>query len=119
MYLKKNELTIIYNGNHYKSRQTLSLAKSITRKINMQDITNERISKSLFCALLSQSNICPKLLVNKADLFYQNELRRTEYSNESWFYIFKNNPNIFINPLALFKDKSGICLTPTDILKIA
>jgi arsenate reductase len=87
MYLEKNELTIIYNSNHYKSRQTLSLAKSLARKINIQDITNERISMSLFCFLLSQANVSPKQLVNKAGPYYQNQLKRTQYSVESWFYI--------------------------------
>ncbi|MFT6282166.1 MAG: arsenate reductase-like glutaredoxin family protein [Salibacteraceae bacterium] len=119
MYLNKNELTIVYNGDHYKSKQTLSIAKSMFRKINIQDITNERISVNLFCSLLSRSNISPKQLVNKADFYYQHELRKSEYSDESWFYILKNNPNLLINPLVLYKNKGGICLTPTDILKIA
>lgn len=118
MYLEKNELTIIYNSNHYKSRQTLSIAKSMARKINVQDITNERFSMSLFCFLMSRSKFSPQQLVNKADPYYQNQLKKTQYSVEDWFYILKNKPSIFINPIVKFKDKISICLTPSDILKI-
>ena len=118
MYLTKNDLTIICNSNHYQSRQTLSLAKSLARKINVQDITNERISMSLFCFLMSQDHLSPKQLVNRADPYYQNNLKKTEYSVESWFYILKNRPSIFINPIVAYHDRVSICLTPNDILKI-
>lgn len=117
MYLNKNELTIIYNGNLYKSRQTLGIAKALARKVNIQDITNDRISMSLFCSLISQTYISPKQLINRADKYYQNELKNKEFSDESWFYILKNNPKLLINPLVFYKNKGGICLTPTDILK--
>jgi arsenate reductase-like glutaredoxin family protein len=119
MYLNKNELTIMYNGNHNKSKQTLGIAKSLHPTLNIQDIRNERISRSLFCYLLYVSNINPKQLINKSDAYYQKELRKGQYSYVSWFYILKNNPELFINPLVFYKNKGALCLTPTDILKLA
>ncbi|NRA10390.1 MAG: hypothetical protein HRT57_00375 [Crocinitomicaceae bacterium] len=119
MHFKKNELTIVYNGNHYKSKQTLGIARSLVRKINVQDITNHQISVNLFCTLLSRTSVSPKQLINKADPYYQQELKNRQFTDEGWFYILKNNPHLLINPLVFYKDKGGICLTPTDILKIA
>ena len=38
MYLNKNELTLLYNGNQQKAKQTLAFAHSVSNKINRQDI---------------------------------------------------------------------------------
>lgn len=119
MYLKSNELTIIYNGKYNKSKQIIGLARTISKKINKQDITSVRVSMNLFCLLLAKANYKPKQLVNKANEYYQSDLRNQEYSDESWFYILKHHPELLVNPLVFYRNKGIICRTPTDILKLA
>jgi arsenate reductase-like glutaredoxin family protein len=119
MFLNKNELTIMYNGDNDKSRKTLSIAKSLHSTINVLDIRKERMSRSLFCFLLYISNITPNELINKKDAYYQSELEKGEYTFVDWFYILKKNPDLFINPLVFYIDRGSVCLTPKDVLKIA
>ncbi len=119
MHLKKNELTIVCNSQHLKSKQTITLAKSLCQRVNLQDISHVRISVNLFCTMVARADISPKELINRAHPYYQKELRNRNFSDESWFYIIKNNPDLFMNPLVFYRDKGIICLTPTDILKVA
>ena len=118
MYFKNNELTILYNGNHYKSKQTLAVAKTIVRKVNQQNIVSTRVSVNLFCSLLSKMGASPKELVNRAHLYYQSELRNRELSDEEWFYVLMLNSFLFVNPIVFYNNKGIICYTPTDALKL-
>ena len=119
MYLSNDELTIVFNGDHYKSKQTYGLAQSNYGRVNAQDITKARVSSSLFCLLLAKCGFSAKQLINKADTYYQNELRDHDYSDENWFYILKHHPEIFVNPLVYYKDHGIICSTPTDVLRLS
>ena len=118
MYLNLNELTILYNGKHLKSRQTVSLARSQGKRVNAQDISNTRVSVNLFCNLLDRANVQPKTIVNKASKYYQNNLRGTDFSDEEWFYILMNNPDLLVDPIIVYKQSAVVCKTPTDVLRV-
>lgn len=117
MHLIKNELTLLYNGNFQKSKQTLAIAKSLSNKINMQNICSVNVSQNLFCIMLNNLTYNTKDVVNKSSKFYQLELRGKEFSTSQWFHIIKNHPELLINPIGMYHGKSILCKTPTDILK--
>lgn len=119
MYLNQNELTIIYNGSHYKSKQTLCYAKSFAQKVNQQNFMETRISMNLFCLLLDKTGAKPKDLVNRASRYYQEELRNRDLTDEEWFYVIKNGPEIMVNPLVFYKGNGLVCITPSDVLKLS
>jgi len=118
MHLEKNELTLLYNSNLQKSKQTLAIAHSISKKINMQDICSVNVSRNLFCIMLNKLGIDVKDIVNKSNKYYQENLKGKEFRTSEWFHIIKNHPELLINPIGMFHGKSVVCNTPTDILKI-
>ncbi len=118
MHLNKNELTLLYNGNLQKSKQTLAIARSLSNKINRQDICSVNVSRNLFCIMLGKLGIDAKDIVNKSNKYYQSELRGKTFRTSEWFHIIKNNPELLINPIVMFREKVIVCTTPTDILKI-
>ena len=119
MYLNKNELTLLYNSNLQKGKQTLAIARSVSKNINMQDICSVNVSRNLFCVMLSKLGIDPKDIVNKSNEYYQSELKGKAFRTSEWFHIIKNHPELLINPIGMFHDKTIVCNTPTDILKIS
>ena len=119
MYLNKNELTLLYNGNQQKGKQTLAFAHSVSNKINRQDICSVNVSRNLFCVMLSKLGIDAKDIVNKSNKYYQLELKGKAFRTSEWFHIIKNHPELLINPVGMFHEKGVICKTPTDILKIS
>lgn len=119
MYLNKNELTLLYNGSLQKGKQTLAFAQTISSKINKQDIASVQVSQSLFNLMLDKFNIDIKQLINRADPYYQNELRNRKFKTSEWFFIIKNRPDLLVHPVGMFQGKGIVCMTPTDILKIS
>ena len=118
MHLNKNELTLLYNGTLQKGKQTLAIAHSLTKKINMQDITSVNVSRNLFCVMISKLGIDAKDIVNKNSDYYQTELQDKGFRTSEWFHIIKNHPELLVNPLVMFHGKGIVCETPTDILKL-
>ncbi len=119
MHLNKNELTLLYNGNLQKGKQTLAIAHSVSSKINMQDITSVNVSRNLFCVMISKLGVDVKDIVNKSIAFYQSDLKNKAFRPSEWFHIIKNHPELLVNPIGMYHNNSVVCKTPTDILKIS
>lgn len=119
MHLKSNELTLIYNGSRNRDKKTLAYALSIAPKVNKQEVNSVRISSTLFEIFLNKLDLNGKDIINKADPYYQGQLRGQTLSNEEWFSILMNNPHMLKAPLAMYKDRAVQCLSEGDILRLA
>ena len=119
MHLKSNELTILYNEGNVRDKKTLSYAYTITNKINKQELSSVKVSSTLFQVFVDKLNEDPKRLINKADPYYQENIRGKNFSITEWFDVLINHPNLLKAPLAMYRNKAVICNTPTDILRLS
>ena len=118
MHFNKGELTILYNSQNPRDVKTLIVALTITDKINKQDLNSVNVSATLFRMMVEKLGGDPKILVNKAVPYYQQNLRGHEYMPKMWFLAMKKMPELLKAPVAVYKDRIVICDTPTDILKL-
>lgn len=118
MHLNPNELTIVYNQENDRDKKTLSYAYTITDRINKQELGSVKVSSTLFQILVKKLNLDPKMLINKADPYYQKNIRGKNFSIKEWFDVIMNRPNLLKAPLAMYHDKAIVCNTPTDILRL-
>lgn len=118
MYFKKDELTILYNSQNPRDVKTLAYARTITEKINKQDLNSVDVSATLFRMMVEKLGGDAKTLINKSLPYYQQNLRGNEYAPKMWFLAMKKMPDLLKAPVAFYKDRVVICDTPTDILKL-
>ena len=117
MHLKKDELTILYNSQNARDRNTVTYARTVTSKINKQDINSVDVSATFFRLIFDKLGDVKKI-INKSNPYYQNTLKGSELAPKMWFMALKKRPELLKAPVAYYKDKIVICNTPTDILKI-
>mgnify|MGYP000070631781 CR=1 FL=1 len=118
MHLNPNELTLLYNEENSRDKKTLSYAYTITDRINKQELHSVKVSSTLFQIMVEKLNMEPKTLINKADPYYQKNIRGKNFSIEEWFDVLMNHPQLLKAPLAMYRNKAVICNTPTDILRL-
>ena len=117
MHLRKDELTILYNSQKARDKNTIAYARTITSKINKQDLNNVDVSATLFRLIFEKFGDV-KTVVNKSDPYYQQNLKGSVLAPKMWFMAMKKRPELLKAPVAFYKDKIMVCNTPTDILKI-
>ena len=118
MHFNHNELVLIYNADDPKGKKAFAYATTITDKINKQELSSVRISSTMFEKALEQSQLSAKEVINKADSFYQKELRGKELTNEEWFNVILRQPSLLKAPIALYQGKGVLCNSEADILKL-
>ncbi len=118
MHLDPKELSLIYDGNSSKGKQTLAYAMTITDRVNKQDLNSVRVSSTLFEIMLTGLGVEGKAVINKASPLYQETMRGRDLSYEEWFSILRKHPYLLKAPIAMYKGKVVLCNTPTDVLKV-
>ncbi len=118
MHFSHDELVLIYNEDDPRDRRTLAYAITLSPKVNKQELSSVRISSTLFEKALKQLGTGAKSVINKADATYQSEHRGKEMSNEDWFNLLVNNPQLLRAPIAMYKGKAVLCDSETDIFRL-
>lgn len=117
MHLRKDELTILYNSQNSRDKNTVVYARTITNKINRQDLNSVDVSATLFRMIFEKFGDVLEV-VNKADPYYKENLKGLVLAPKMWFMAMKKRPELLKAPVAFYKDKILVCHTPTDILKM-
>lgn len=118
MHYKKSELTIIYNGKKELHKKTLAIAQGISKHINRQDITEVSLSSTLFRLALEKLGVNAKDIMDKSNEHYQESIKGMNPDIDSTYNMIMNNPELLRCPIALYRDKTVLCNTPTDLLKV-
>lgn len=118
MYLKPNELTLIYNSSDDRSKKLLAYARTVSNKINKQDLMHANVSVNLFGHMLNQLQMRPKDVIDKSNRFYQENLRGSDIDFNEWFLFLNKNPDLLQYPIASYRDKYILCKSYTDILRL-
>jgi len=113
-----SEILLYYNSSSSSDRKVLAHAKSTGFKVRSYCHSQAPSTSTSWNTILSSLDVHPKELLNKADPFYQNNLKGKEYDIDDWLNVIKNNPNLMKSPIAIKGSKVIVCRTPTDIYKL-
>ena len=112
------ELVLFYDEQSYNGKQTLAYAHTISKSVNKQELSQSKLSPTIFKIMLQKLEARPKDLLNKSQAEYQDNVRGKDFDDEGWLNIIRKKPNLLKSPIAMFNGKAVICKTPTDILKL-
>ncbi|MBT8191616.1 MAG: glutaredoxin [Saprospiraceae bacterium] len=118
MKTHQREILIYYNPNKSGDRKTVAHAQGTGFKIRTYHHSQAPSTTTSWKTILNSLQMHPKELLNKADPYYQNNLRGKEFDDEDWLNVLKKNPNLIKSPIAISGNRAIICRTPTDIYKL-
>jgi arsenate reductase len=112
------EILIYYNPNSSSDRKVLAYAQSTGLKIRSYCHTKSPSTSTSWQTILKTLDVHPKELMNKADPYYQANLRGKEFDDEGWLSVLMRNPQLIKSPIAVKGKKIVVCNTPADIYKL-
>jgi len=113
------EIQIYYNPESSTHRSTIAYAKSVARHIKSYAFHQTPSTGTSWQQIIKALDLeDPKMLLNKADPYYQEHLRGRDFSEECWIKIIQKNPDLIKAPIAMRGNRAIICSTPTDIYKL-
>lgn len=120
MKTHKREIQIYYNPESNYHRRTLAYAKSVTKHLKSYAFHQTPSTGTSWQQIIKALDLDdPKVLLNKADPYYQENLRGREFSEECWVKIIQNNTHLLKFPIAMREGRAIICTTPKAIYKLA
>ncbi len=115
MKTAENEMLIYYNPNSSSAKKTVAHAQSLVGHVKSFSFDKNPPTPTLMKSILNKLEVPPKSLLNKADPYYQSNIRGRDFTMESWLNIIINNPNLIKAPIAIKGDKAMLVENPTDI----
>jgi len=112
------EILIYYNSKSSSDRKLLAYAKSTGFKVKSYCHTQAPSTSTSWQTILNTLDVHPKELMNKADPYYQENIRGKEFNDEGWLSVIMNNPQLIKSPIAMKGKKIVLCHTPSDIYKL-
>jgi len=112
------EIMIYYNPDSSTDRATVAHARSLSRHVKGYAFAKAPSTGASWQTILKALNLHPKELFNKADPYYQENLRGRDFDEESWIKIIQRNPHLLRAPIAMRGNRAIICKTPTDIYRL-
>ncbi|MGB5170963.1 MAG: hypothetical protein WBN69_05990 [Eudoraea sp.] len=112
------QITIFYNSNSKRAKQTLAYAKTEGWPILEIDILKTPLTGTQIAELSDRLGILVKDLVNQKHPSYTDKFGPMELSSDDWIKMIIHNPEIMKQPIAIRGNISILIETPTDILKI-
>lgn len=118
MKVHHEEILIYYDPKMSIAKKAIAYANSISSKVNQVEYHKEKFTPTIWRQILKMLAIEPKLLVNKANDYYQSNLRGKNFSNDDWINILTHQPDLIRAPIAIKGDKAVFVVNPTDIYKL-
>ena len=112
------EILLYYNSESSKDRKILAYAQSTGLKIKSYCHSKAPSTSTSWQTIIEALGMHPKELMNKADPYYQANIRGKEFDKEGWLSVIMNNPNLIKSPIAIKGKKVMVCSTPADIYKL-
>jgi arsenate reductase len=112
------QITLFYNSNSSRARQTLAYAKAEGLPILEVDILKSKLTGTQIAELADRLKIEIKDLVNQEHPSYTQKFEHHDFSENDWIKMIQHNPEIMKQPIALRGNITILVETPTDIIKI-
>jgi arsenate reductase len=112
------QITLFYNSNSTRAKQTLAYAKAEGLPILEIDILKTKLTGTQIAELADRLKSEIKDLVNQEHPAYTQKFEHHDFSENDWIKMIQHNPEIMKQPIALRGDITILVETPTDIIKI-
>ena len=112
------EILLYYNSQSSNDKKILAYAKSTGLKVKSYCHSQAPSTTTSWQTILDTLEMHPKELMNKADPYYQANIRGKEFDLDGWLSVIKNNPDLIKAPIAMNGKKAIVCNTPADIYKL-
>ena len=112
------QITLYYNSDSFRAKQTLAYAKAEGLAIQDIDILKTPLTGTQIVELANRLKLEVKNLINKEHPAYISKFEPLELSTDDWIKMIQHNPEIMKQPIALRGDKTILVETPSDIIKI-
>ncbi len=119
MITNKREMLLFYNPDLSSHRKTVAYAQSVCHFVKAYTFRDSHATDTNWCRILEALDIPPKELLNKADPYYQANLRGRDFDLIDWCHVLRKNPDLIKAPIAVRGDKAILCVNPKDILRLA
>lgn len=119
MKTHRREIQIYYNPESNYHRKTLAYAKSMARHVKSYAFHQTPSTGTSWQQIMKALDLeDPKILLNKADPYYQEHLRGRDFSEECWIKILQKNTHLIKFPIAMRGNRAIVCQRPKDIYKL-
>lgn len=114
----ERQITLFYNSNSTRAKQTLAYAKAEGLRILEIDILKTPLTGTQIVELADRLEMKIKDLVNQEHPTYKSKFEHHDFSERDWIKMIQHNPEIMKQPIALRGKITILVETPTDIIKI-
>jgi arsenate reductase len=114
----RRQITLYYNSNSSRAKQTLAYAKAEGLPILEIDILKTKLTGTQIAELADRLKLEIKDLVNQEHPSYTQKFEHHNFSDNDWIKMIQHNPEIMKQPIALRGNITILVETPTDIIKI-
>jgi arsenate reductase len=114
----ERQITLYYNGNSGRAKQTLAYAKAEGLPILQIDMLKTSLTGTQIAELANRLGLEVKDLVNQEHPAYTAKFEHHDFSDEDWIKMIKKNPDIMKQPIAIRGKLTILVETPSDIIKI-
>jgi len=112
------EILIYYNPKSSAGRKTVAHAQGMTKHLRTFSFEKSSSTTTSWQLILDALDLHPKEIMNKANPYYQENIRGKEFDEESLLNIISQNPSLIKAPIAMRGRKAILCTNPTDIYKL-
>lgn len=115
----ENQITLYFDPNSSRGKQTLVYAKTFNLPISEKDIYKEPFTGAQLVELARLLNISLSEIADTEKALYKEEIGDAKnFSKEDWITVLTQNPELVRSPIAMKGEKVMLINTPTDILQL-
>ena len=118
MRVHDEEILLYYHATESVSKKTLAYAYSISENVNAVEYEKESFTPTIWRQILGMLDIEPKQIVNKANPYYQDNLRGRQFETDDWINILTHQPDLIRAPIAIKGNNAILVDNPTDIYRL-
>ncbi len=114
-----NELLLIYNDpNTTTGKQTRAYAKSVSNNVNEVDLSNVKLTTTLWKEIVNKLKVHPEDIMNKDGVDYREKIQGNNFTMDGLLEVLAHSPQLLKAPIAIYHNNAVFCEKPTDILKL-
>jgi len=114
----KRQITLYYNSNSGRAKQTLAYAKAEGIPIQAIDLLKTKLTGTQIVELADKLHLKVADLVNQEHPAYKSQFENHNFSTDDWIKMIQHHPEIMNQPIALRGDITILVKTPSDIINI-
>ncbi len=119
MKTNSREIVIYYNPESSRDRKTVAHAQGLVSHVRTYAYGKTPSTKTSWQTILKSLDMHPKELMNKADPYYQANIKGREFSKDHWLRVIEHNPGLIKAPIAIRGKKAILCNSAPDVYKLS